>query len=133
MAFFARRPHTPTGAEPLQKRAARSALATAALTAIPACRRLGESGTVGTRTRGLVVRLFLFAALAATVAAGGDNADAGRAATATRITTTAAGDRGWRRVVPGGDCQCSDGSTFSFWVRQANAKKVRFYTQSARA
>jgi hypothetical protein len=133
MAFFARRPHTPTGAEPLQKRAARSALATAAFTAIPACRRLGESGTVGTRTRGLVVRLLLLAALAAAVAAGGDNADAGRAATATRITTTAASDQGWKRVVPGGDCQCSDGSKFSFWIRKANPKKVVFYLQGGGA
>jgi hypothetical protein len=31
---------------------------------------------------------------------------------------------GWERIVPGGDCQCSDGSEFSFWVREANPEKV---------
>jgi hypothetical protein len=33
----------------------------------------------------------------------------------------------WERVVPGGECQCSDGSEFSFWVREANPEKVLFY------
>jgi hypothetical protein len=36
---------------------------------------------------------------------------------------------GWERVVPGGDCQCADGSEFSFWVREANPQKVVFYLQ----
>ena len=36
---------------------------------------------------------------------------------------------GWERIVPGGDCQCSDGSEFSFWVRQANPDKVLVYLQ----
>jgi hypothetical protein len=36
---------------------------------------------------------------------------------------------GWERIVPGGDCQCSDGSEFSFWVRQANPNKVLVYLQ----
>jgi hypothetical protein len=31
---------------------------------------------------------------------------------------------GWKRIVAGGDCQCSDGSEFSFWVREANPEKV---------
>ena len=31
---------------------------------------------------------------------------------------------GWEQVVPGGDCQCSDGSGFRFWVREANPEKV---------
>ena len=31
--------------------------------------------------------------------------------------------------MPGGDCQCSDGSEFSFWVRQANPDKVLVYLQ----
>jgi hypothetical protein len=30
----------------------------------------------------------------------------------------------WERIAPGGDCQCSDGSEFSFWVREADPKKV---------
>ena len=36
---------------------------------------------------------------------------------------------GWERIVPGGDCQCADGSEFSFWVREANPDKVVFYLQ----
>ncbi len=40
-----------------------------------------------------------------------------------------ADDAGWERVVPGGDCQCSDGSEFSFWVREANPDKVVFFFQ----
>jgi hypothetical protein len=41
-------------------------------------------------------------------------------------TGTAAG---WERVVPGGDCQCSDGSEFSFWMREANPEKVILFLQ----
>jgi Pectinacetylesterase len=37
---------------------------------------------------------------------------------------------GWERVVPGGDCQCSDGSEFSFWVREANSEKVVFFLEA---
>ena len=36
---------------------------------------------------------------------------------------------GWERIMPGGDCQCSDGSEFIFWVREANPDKVLFYLQ----
>jgi Pectinacetylesterase len=87
------------------------------------------------RSRILVLLLGL-AALAATVAGcGGDDGDAGAAATreptATQApsTRTSSGDQGWERVVPGGDCQCSDGSEFSFWVREASPEKVVFYLQ----
>jgi len=38
-------------------------------------------------------------------------------------------DAGWERIVPGGDCQCSDGSEFSFWVREADPEKVVFFFQ----
>jgi Pectinacetylesterase len=86
-----------------------------------------------TSTRGLAARLLLLAALAATVAACGDNDATTGAATTTRTTTASAGDQGWRRVVPGGDCQCSDGSKFSFWIRKANPKKVVFYLQGGGA
>jgi Pectinacetylesterase len=86
-----------------------------------------------TSTRGLVARLLLLAALAATVAACGGNDATTGAATTTRTTTAAAGDQGWRRVVPGGDCQCSDGSKFSYWIRKANPKKVVFYLQGGGA
>jgi hypothetical protein len=92
-----------------------------------------SSATLETSTRAVVVRLFLVGALAATVAVCGNNADTGAAATATRTTTNAAGDQGWRRVVPGGDCRCADGSKFSFWIRKADPKKVVFYLQGGGA
>jgi len=91
-------------------------------------------GTLGTNTRALGARLLLLAALAVTGAGCGDNdGDAGPAATTAPVSTAASGDRGWERVVPGGDCQCSDGSQFSFWVRKANPKKVVFYLQGGGA
>ena len=31
---------------------------------------------------------------------------------------------GWDKVVPGGDCECADGSEFAFWERRANPTKV---------
>jgi hypothetical protein len=30
----------------------------------------------------------------------------------------------WRQIVPGGACQCADGSRFSFWERQADPTRV---------
>ena len=36
---------------------------------------------------------------------------------------------GWEKIVPGGDCECSDGSEFSFWVRAANPNKVVLFLQ----
>jgi hypothetical protein len=37
---------------------------------------------------------------------------------------------GWEKVVPGGDCQCADGSEFAFWERQADPTKVVFFLDS---
>jgi Pectinacetylesterase len=34
---------------------------------------------------------------------------------------------GWERVVPGGDCECADGSEFAFWERRADPTKVVFF------
>ena len=34
---------------------------------------------------------------------------------------------GWEKVVPGGDCECADGSEFAFWERRADPTKVVFY------
>jgi hypothetical protein len=31
---------------------------------------------------------------------------------------------GWQKVVPGGDCECADGSEFAFWERRADPTKV---------
>jgi Pectinacetylesterase len=87
----------------------------------------------GHRSKKLALLLVL-AALAATLAACGDNDDgAGAAATTTATTNAAAGDRAWERVVPGGDCQCADGSKFNFWVRKANPNKVLFYLRAGGA
>jgi Pectinacetylesterase len=84
----------------------------------------------GANARGLMARLVLIAALAATVAACGDSTGTKAAAPTTTpppVGTAAPHGQRWERVVPGGDCQCSDGSQFSFWVRKANPKKVVFY------
>jgi len=40
---------------------------------------------------------------------------------------------GWKKVVPGGDCECSDGSEFSFWVRKGSPKKVLLFLQGGGA
>jgi Pectinacetylesterase len=37
------------------------------------------------------------------------------------------GESDWEKVVPGGDCECADGSEFAFWVREADPTKVVFY------
>jgi hypothetical protein len=80
----------------------------------------------------ILAALSVLAALAATLAAcGGNDDDAGAVATTATATTAAPADRAWERVVAGGDCQCSDGSDFSFWVREANPKKVVFFSHSS--
>ncbi|MER7171981.1 pectin acetylesterase-family hydrolase [Streptomyces mesophilus] len=33
----------------------------------------------------------------------------------------------WKRIEPGGDCQCADGSEYAFWDRRADPKKVVLY------
>src|SRR5262249_32197562 len=57
--------------------------------------------------------LLVVAALATPVAAGG-----GADPVAER------GDQRWKKVVPGGDCQCADGSEFAFWERRSDPAKV---------
>jgi hypothetical protein len=39
----------------------------------------------------------------------------------------------WEKVVPGGDCQCADGSEFAFWVREADPAKVVFFLEGGGA
>ncbi len=34
---------------------------------------------------------------------------------------------GWEKIVPGGDCQCADGSEFAFWERRGDPTKVVFF------
>ena len=57
----------------------------------------------------------------------GNDDDAGAAATTAPATTAAAADRKWTKVVPGGDCECADGSEFAFWERRADPTKVVFF------
>jgi Pectinacetylesterase len=87
------------------------------------------TGRLGTNTRGLLGRLLLLAAVAATVAAcgGGGGNDANAVATTAPATTAAAADQKWTKVVPGGDCECADGSEFAFWEHRADATKVVFF------
>jgi hypothetical protein len=80
------------------------------------------------KTRQRVAPLLLVAALAATGAACG-----GSASTTTSAPPAASADQGWERIRPGGDCKCSDGSEFSFWVRTASPKKVVFYLEDGGA
>jgi hypothetical protein len=39
----------------------------------------------------------------------------------------------WEKVVPGGGCDCSDGSEFSFWIHEGNRHKVVLYLQGGGA
>lgn len=41
----------------------------------------------------------------------------------------APGSSEWEKIVPGGDCQCADGSEFAFWVRPADPTKVVIYLE----
>jgi acyl-homoserine-lactone acylase len=38
----------------------------------------------------------------------------------TAAGATAPGGRNWKKVVPGGDCECANGSKFAFWERRAD-------------
>ena len=81
----------------------------------------------------ILARLLVVVVLAVAVAACGDNDHDARAGATTPSATAGFGDQGWERVVPGGDCRCSDGSEFSFWLRKANPRKVVFYLQDGGA
>jgi hypothetical protein len=86
------------------------------------------TGRLGTNTGGLLALLLLLAALAATVAAcGDDDDDPGAIATTASATTTARADQKWKKVAPGGDCECADGSEFAFFERRADPTKVVFF------
>ena len=40
---------------------------------------------------------------------------------------------GWEKIVPGGDCECADGSEFAFWERRADPTKVVLYLEGGGA
>jgi hypothetical protein len=64
------------------------------------------------------------AALAVNGDGGGDDDDDDTAS-----SPVTADDAAWERIVPGGDCQCADGSEFAFWERRADPTKVVFYLE----
>jgi hypothetical protein len=70
---------------------------------------------------------------AATDSAATDSASSEPASTEPDGTEAAAAAAGFERVTPGGDCQCADGSEFSFWVKQADPTKVMFFFQGGGA
>ena len=39
----------------------------------------------------------------------------------------------WERVTPGDDCVCADGSPYSFWVREADPRRVVFHLMAGGA
>ena len=55
----------------------------------------------------------------------GSSASPAQAASVTGSPVTGAST--WERVVPGGDCECADGSEFAFWERRADPTKVVFF------
>jgi Pectinacetylesterase len=76
---------------------------------------------------GVVVVTLLGGGAALTLDGGGGNDDDDTANSSDDGPSVDAA--GWERIVPGGDCQCSDGSEFSFWVREAAPEKVVFFLQ----
>lgn len=56
--------------------------------------------------------------------AGKSDDDIASRSPAAEIPVTAAR---WKRIVPGGDCHCADGSEFAFWDRRADPTKVVLY------
>jgi len=83
--------------------------------------------------------LFALIALALIAAACGDDggssqeAGASDEATAEDAEPTGQVSSGWEEHVPGGDCQCADGSEFSYWSRTASTDKVLLYFQGGGA
>ena len=91
--------------------------------------------------RPLLLAVMALVLLAA--ACGGDDSSGEAAADTTAPTddTTADGSdyaavaaaAEWEEHVPGGDCQCADGSEFSFWSREGDPEKVVLFFQGGGA
>jgi len=84
----------------------------------------------GRRCRRILLAVPLVVAAAA---CGGDDGSSSSGSGAPTGTTTAATEVEWEQHVPGGDCQCADGSEFSFWSRQGDPDKVVLYFQGGGA
>jgi hypothetical protein len=80
-----------------------------------------------TAPRKLALLLVLAAVAATLVGCGGSGDHAGAAGTTRASTTAATAQQDWKKVVPGGDCECADGSEFAFWERRADPSKVVFF------
>jgi hypothetical protein len=70
-----------------------------------------------------------FAAVAMVVATGSaGSAAAGNAGEPDRVVSATAGAAGeWETFVPGGECQCADGSEYAFWERRDDPTRVVLY------
>ena len=53
--------------------------------------------------------------------------------TTTPAPTTEAAPAGWRQVTASAECMCSDGSPYSYWIREADPTKVVFFLQGGGA
>jgi Pectinacetylesterase len=78
----------------------------------------------------MTLRLLPLLAVLAVALAGCGGSDEKRTSPATTTPAqTRVVETEWTQVAPGGDCQCSDGSEYSFFVREANPGKVLLYFQ----
>jgi hypothetical protein len=82
----------------------------------------------GRRLAAAGVALVVLASGSAALALNGDGGDDDDD-TASSSARTDADAAAWERIVPGGDCQCADGSEFAFWDRRADPTKVVFYLE----
>jgi hypothetical protein len=82
--------------------------------------------------KALVIGLVVAVAATGAACGSGEQTDTppSKATSEAPAAPTTVAERGWKRVFPGGDCQCSDGSRFNFWVRQADPKKVVLFLES---
>jgi hypothetical protein len=60
----------------------------------------------------------------------GEDADAATTTAAPELVSASTGefaDTGWEQHVPGGDCECADGSEFSFWSHEGDPNRVMLF------
>jgi Pectinacetylesterase len=79
------------------------------------------------RLAAAAVAVVVLAGGSAALAVNGDGDDGGDEDDTTNSSSATADSATWEKIVPGGDCQCADGSEFAFWERRADPTKVVFY------